>query len=33
MDRKEYFSIYVELMHAETNRIIETGESPLLDAE
>ena len=33
MDRKEYFSIYVGLMHAETNRIIETGESPLLDAE
>jgi hypothetical protein len=33
MDRKEYFSIYVGLMHAETNRIIESGESPLLDAE
>lgn len=33
MDRKEYFTIYVGLMHAETNRIIETGESPLLDAE
>ena len=33
MDRKEYFSIYVGLMHAETNRLIETGESPLLDAE
>ena len=33
MDRKEHFTIYVGLMHAETNRLIETGESPMLDTE
>lgn len=33
MDRKEYFGIYVELMHAETKRLIESGESPLVDTE
>ena len=33
MDRKEYFSIYVELMHAETKRLIDAGESPLVDTE
>lgn len=33
MDRKQYFSIYVELMHAETKRLIDAGESPMVDAE
>ncbi len=33
MDRKGYFSIYVELMHAETKRLIDTGESPPVDTE
>jgi len=33
MDRKEYFEIYVTLMHAETKRLIESGESPPVDAE
>jgi len=33
MDRKEYFTIYVSQMHAETKRLIETGESPLVDNE
>ena len=33
MDRKEYFTIYVELMHAETKRLIEAGETPLVDTE
>ena len=33
MDRKQYFSIYVELMHAETKRLIEAGETPMVDAE
>jgi len=33
MDRKRYFSMYVELMHAETKRLIDAGESPLVDAE
>ena len=33
MDRKEYFSMYVEQMHAETKRLIDAGESPLVDTE
>ena len=33
MDRKEYFEIYVTLMHAETKRLIESGESPPVDIE
>lgn len=33
MERKEYFSIYVTLMHAETERLIATGESPPVDTE
>lgn len=33
MDRKEFFSMYVELMHAETKRLIDAGESPLVDTE
>ena len=33
MERKQYFSIYVELMHAETKRLIDAGESPMVDAE
>ena len=33
MDRKSYFSMYVEQMHAETKRLIDAGESPLVDAE
>jgi len=33
MDRKEYFTFYVEQMHAETKRLIETGESPLVENE
>jgi len=33
MDRKQYFNIYVELMHAETKRLIDAGESPMVDAE
>ena len=33
MDRKEYFEIYVTLMHAETKRLIESGESPPVDTE
>jgi hypothetical protein len=33
MDRKQYFNIYVELMHAETKRLIDAGESPMVDTE
>ena len=33
MDRKEHFTNYVTLMHEETRRLIESGESPLIDAE
>jgi hypothetical protein len=33
MDRKSYFSMYVEQMHAETKRLIDAGESPLVDTE
>ena len=33
MDRKQYFSSYVELMHAETKRLIDAGESPMVDTE
>ena len=33
MDRNHYINRYVELMHAETKRLIDAGESPLVDAE
>ena len=33
MDRKQYFNIYVDLMHAETKRLIDAGESPMVDTE
>ena len=33
MDRKQYFNMYVEQMHAETKRLIDAGESPLVDTE
>jgi len=33
MDRKEYFNVYVTLMHAETRRLLESGESPMVDPE
>ena len=33
MDRKQYFNIYVELIHAETKRLIDAGESPMVDTE
>lgn len=33
MDRKAYFAAYARLMHAETKRLIESGESPMVDAE
>ncbi len=33
MDRKPYFSMYVEQMHTETKRLIDAGESPLVDTE
>ena len=33
MDRKEHIDNYVTLMHAETQRLIDSDESPLVDAE
>jgi hypothetical protein len=33
MDRKEYFTIYASQMHAETQRLIDSGESPPVEAE
>lgn len=33
VDRKAYFEVYVAQMHAETNRLIESGESPPIDTE
>lgn len=33
LDRKAYFSGYVSLMHAETQRLLQSGESPPVDAE
>ena len=33
MDRKEYFAIYAEHMHAETKRLLDSGESPMVEAE
>ena len=33
MERKDYFDEYVERMHAETRRLIASGESPPVDTE
>ncbi len=33
MDRKAYFTTYVTLMHNETQRLLDSGESPPVDAE
>jgi len=33
MDRKDYFDSYVTLMHEETRRLLDAGESPMVDAE
>ena len=33
MDRKEYFTDYVTLMHTETQRLIDSGESPPVELE
>ena len=33
MDRKAYFSNYVAQMHAETERLLSDGESPMVDPE
>lgn len=33
IDRKAYFTVYATLMHAETERLIETGESPPIEIE
>ena len=33
MDRKEYFTAYVTLMHSETQRLIDSGESPPVESE
>ena len=33
MDRSTHFSAYVDLMHAETRRLLDSGESPMVDSE
>ena len=33
MDRSSHFSAYVELMHAETRRLLDAGETPMVDSE
>lgn len=33
MNREDYFSVYAREMHAETKRLIDSGESPLVDTE
>ena len=33
IDRKAHFETYVTLMHNETRRLIDSGESPMVDAE
>ncbi len=33
IDRQDYFSGYASVMHAETRRLMDSGESPIVDAE
>ena len=33
MNRQDYFTVYATLMHAETRRLLDSGESPMVDAE
>jgi hypothetical protein len=33
MNREDYFTEYVMLMHAETKRVLEAGETPMVDNE
>lgn len=33
VDRKTHFTTYVTLMHEETQRLLDSGESPMVDAE
>jgi len=33
MNREDYVKVYVEQMHAETRRLLDSGESPMVEAE
>jgi hypothetical protein len=33
LDRQDYFNAYATMMHAETRRLLDSGESPIVDAE
>jgi hypothetical protein len=33
INRQDYFTVYATVMHAETRRLLDSGESPMVDAE